>query len=166
MPDSSPPTREQALAILRRHGIRGAEVYLIDLIPLVEMIWADGKAQESEVAVFEEYLGRHVRSLNAMAGHQMLTLEVARGFVRRFLLERPDPELLRTLRSLVSAVRLSSSDAARNEELRDSLLAACVDIAASSLATHPHATGERFDEAEKRSFFEILESIERGEKGA
>jgi hypothetical protein len=122
MPDSSPPTREQALAILRRHGIRGAEVYLIDLIPLVEMIWADGKAQESEVAVFEEYL--------------------------------------------VSAVRLSSSDAARNEELRESLLAACVDIAASSVATHPYAAGERFDEAEKRSFFEILESIERGEKGA
>jgi hypothetical protein len=161
MPDDRPLTREQALSVLRRHGIRGAEVYLIDLIPLVEMIWADGKAQEAEITIFEDYLARHVASLNAMAGYEMMTRETAHAFVCRFLRERPDPELLRTLRSLVSAIRLSGSDEKRNEALRESLLAACVDIAASSVSASPYAEGERFDPDEKRSFFEIFESIEK-----
>jgi hypothetical protein len=160
MPKAPPPIdRARALATLRRHGIAGADVYLIDLIPLLEILWADGKAQESEVSIFEEYLQKHVAALNRSVGHRMLTLEGARGFVRRFLRERPSPELLRELRSLVQAVRLSSSDGLQNEALRSSLLAACVDIAASAVAEYPYADGERFDSEEKQSFFEILESL-------
>jgi hypothetical protein len=160
MPVAAPLTREQALAVLRRHGIRGAHVYLIDLIPLIEIIWADGKAQESELTIFDAYLEKHVKALNAMAGFQMLSLDEARTFVQRFLRERPDPELVRTLRTLVSSVRLSSSDEKGNEVLRSSLLAACVDIASSSVTVYPYAHGERFDLDEKRSFFEILESMD------
>jgi hypothetical protein len=165
MPAAAPLTREQALAVLRRHGIRGAHVYLIDLIPLIEIIWADGKAQDSELTIFDAYLEKHVKSLNAMAGFQMLSLDEARSFVQRFLRERPDPELVRTLRTLVASVRLSNSDEKGNEALRSSLLAACVDIAASSVTKYPYASDERFDMDEKRSFFEILESIDEDGSG-
>ncbi|CAG0970473.1 hypothetical protein MYXO_01270 [Myxococcaceae bacterium] len=151
--------RTRALAVLRRHGITGADVYLIDLIPLIEIIWADGKAQDSELFLFEAFLRRHVDGLNRSVGHRMLTLEDARAFVRRFLHERPSHELLRELRSLVAAVRLASSDDGHNAALRGSLLAACVDIAASAVAAYPYAHGERFDREEKHSFFEILESL-------
>ncbi len=160
MAEPSSLSRKEALAVLRRHGIHGVHVYLIDLIPLLEMIWADGKAQESEVEIFEAYLAQHVESLNALAGHPVLTVGVAREFVVRFLRERPDPELLRSLRSLVAAVRLSSSDASYNETLRGSLLATCVDIASSAVTHYPYRHGDRFDAGEKRSFFEILDSVD------
>lgn len=162
MAEPSSLSRKEALAVLRRHGIHGPHVYLIDLIPLVEMIWADGKAQESEVEIFEGYLERHVGSINTLAGHTVLTSATAREFVVRFLRERPDPDLLRSLRSLVAAVRLSSSDAEHNERLRSSLLATCVDIAASAVTHYPYLHGDRFDAGEKQSFFEILDSVEPG----
>ena len=159
MSAAPPIDRVRALAVLRKHGISGVDVYLIDLMPLIEMVWADGKAQESELSIFETYLHKHVTTLNRAAGHRMLTVEAARSFVRRFLVERPSPELLGELRSLVSAVRLSNSDSQQNEALRCSLLATCMDIAASAVVTYPYGHGERFDADEKHSFFEILDSL-------
>ena len=152
-------TRQEAVDKLKHHGIKGAQVYLIDIIPLIEMIWADGRAQDSEVEILEDYLRSHVKHINELAGHEAMSLEGARGFVLHFLRDRPDPELLNTLRSLVAPIRLASSDAAANEALRDSLLAACLDIAASSVLEYPYGLGERFNPAEKRCFMEILESL-------
>ncbi len=160
MSQPQPVSRDTALAVLRRHGIRGPQVYLIDLIPLIEMIWADGRAQESERAALDDYLVRHVEMLNELAGYSILTLPQAREFVAGFLRERPDPDLLRTLRSLISAVRLSSSDEKHNEILRNSLLAACLEIGTSAVTCPPEGPCAAFDPAEKRSFFEILETIE------
>ena len=50
------PGRETALAELRRFGIRGPNVYLIDLIPLIEMVWADGRAQPAELDHLETFV--------------------------------------------------------------------------------------------------------------
>jgi hypothetical protein len=44
-------TRKEVLDDLTMFGIKAPQIYLIDIIPLVEMTWADGEAQESE---FEE----------------------------------------------------------------------------------------------------------------
>jgi hypothetical protein len=159
MSDASEVTRKEALRRLKLHEIAGPQVYLIDIIPLIEMIWADGKAQESEIEILEDFLRKHVERINALADHEVLTLENARDFILRFLRRRPDPELLSTLRSLVAPVRLSTSDPERNAAIRDSLLAACLDIAASAVVEYPYGLGERFGPAEKRCFFEILESL-------
>ena len=155
-----PLTRPVAVAELRRFGIRGPLVYLIDLIPLIEMIWADGKAQECEIDFLDDYLRRHVAHVNELAGHTILVFDDARAFLERYLEERPDPELLRTLRSFVAPIRLSSSDAGQNEAIKASLLASCLDIAASSVTEYPFSPGERFNADEKRAFFEILASLE------
>ena len=67
MLDQTQMTRQEAIDRLRDFGIQGEQVYLIDLIPLVEMIWADGAAQRSEVAIFEAYLKQHVERVNTRA---------------------------------------------------------------------------------------------------
>jgi len=154
-------TRQEALRELRKYGIEGSQIYLIDLIPLVEILWADNQAQTGEIVVLSEYIPRHVEHVNHMAGYEVLTVESARAFVRQFLQERPTPELLQTLRSLIAPVRLSGSDTEANKILRESLLAVCLDIASSSVTEYPYKHHERFNPEEKRCFFEILESLEQ-----
>ncbi len=160
-PESPRLTRRKALDELRRHGIEGTDVYLMDIIPLIEMIWSDGRAQPGEIDILENFLRQHVERLNRMSGYNVLTMAQARRFVDRFLSARPDPELLHTLRDLVAPVRLATSDEALRHQVRDSLLAACLDIAASAVIEYPYGIDERFNTAEKRCFFEILESFER-----
>ena len=158
--------REEAIKELSKYGIAGTQVYLIDILPLIEMIWADGKAQGAEVKVLDDYLESHVHYINKMAGLEVLSIEDARKFVSRFMKSRPSPELLKTLRSLVSPVRLSTSDEARKNLFKKTLLAACLDIALSSVTTDPDGINELFDMNEKRCFFEILNDLEqKGDTG-
>jgi Tfp pilus assembly protein PilN len=166
MPDQYTMTRQDALDRLRDFNIQGEEVYLIDLIPLIEMIWSDGQAQASEIGLFKDYLISHIEKINKMAGYKMLTLEKAEGFVSRFLQERPSSQLLETLRSLIPPLRLSGSDSEANEELRSSLLQGCLDIAASSASQNPYESMERFCSSEKKCWFEIFETLHSTEQQA
>jgi hypothetical protein len=159
-PEKPRLTRREALEELRRHGVEGADVYLMDIIPLIEMIWADGRAQPGEIDILEVFLQQHIARLNRMSGYKVLTMAQARRFVDRFLTSRPDPELMHTLRELVAPVRLTTSDENLRSQVRDSLLAACLDIAASAVLEYPYGIDERFNTQEKRCFFEILESFE------
>ena len=151
--------RKEALKELSRYGIEGAFIYLIDIIPLIEMVWADGIAQDSEIAIIDAYLHEHVNHINMIAGSDILSFEEAHDFISGFLSIKPDPEFLQTLRSLVVPVRLSTSDSDFNGAVRESLLATCLDIASSAAAQYPHKLHERFDPSEKRCFFEILDSL-------
>ena len=153
-------TRQDAVEELQRHGIEGADIYLMDIIPLIEMIWADGQAQPGEVSILENFLEKHIDRLNKMSGYPVLTMKRARSFVERFLTSRPDPKLMNTLRSLVTPVRLSTSDERLRNRVKDSLLAACLDIAATAVTGYPYGIDERFNSQEKRCFFEILDSLE------
>lgn len=153
-------TREQAIRKLRQYGISGAEVYLIDLIPLIEMMWADESIQRTELIVFESYLNEHISRVNAAAGHDVLDRGTAESFVQRFLQTRPDQELLSTLRSFIPA--LSGEDNDRRKVLNSSLLAACLDIASSSTSPMPYASDGKFDPEERQCFFELLDAFGRG----
>ncbi len=152
--------RERAIENLARCGIEGAQVYLIDIIPLIQMIWADGRVQPGEVVFLSDYIEKHVSHINGLAGYEMLTIDDAQRFVGRFLNTRPDPELLKTLQALIPTVRLSTSDPEANKALRQSLLAACMDVAAIDKIDTSTGLPSRFDPAEKVCFFEILESLE------
>lgn len=154
------PTRAEALRRLARFGIHGADVYLVDLVPLIEMIWADGHAQPEEVEELHGYVRRHVARLNGLAGYPMLKEADARAFVDRFLRERPDPALLAELRELVAPLRLSSSSEADNEAVRACLLASCLHIAARA-GTPGRGGRPRIGDLERETFFEILDSLER-----
>ncbi|MBC7517113.1 MAG: hypothetical protein H7237_11940 [Alkalinema sp. FL-bin-369] len=157
-------TRQEAIDRLRDFGIQGEQVYLIDLIPLVEMIWADGSAQQSEVAIFETYLEQHIARINTLAGYSILTIEAAQTFIQRFLTERPSEKLLQTLRSLIPPIRLANSDHTANQALRKSLLQGCLDIAASSVTEYPYESIERFCSFEKQCWFEIFETLKAADR--
>ena len=159
MLDQYQMTRQEALDRLRDFGIQGEDVYLIDLIPLVEMIWSDGQAQASEIGIFKDYLIKHVNNVNTIAGYKMLTIEKAERFLHRFLNDRPSEKLLHTLRSLIPPLRLSSSDDDANQSLRTSVLQGCLDIAASSVTEYPYQAMERFCSDEKKCWFEIFDTL-------
>ncbi len=152
--------RLEAIEKLKEYGIEGVQIYLIDVIPLIEMIWADGQTQDAEIAILDQFMEAHVERINAMSGCELMTIGYAKQFVERFLKTRPDPALMDTLRMLIAPVRLNSSDEALNGSFRESLLATCLDIASSCVTRYPYDLCERFNLAEKLCFFNILETLE------
>jgi len=151
-------TRAEAVEELERFGISGAEVYLIDFIPLIEMMWADERIQMNERAQIIEYAGHHLEHINRLFGYEALTMADVRSFLTRFLDERPDPELLKRLRSLLPTLRLSVADPEANRALKESLLGACIDIAGS--ASTSGGSLDTIHPGERRCFFEILDTLE------
>lgn len=149
-------TREQAIEDLSMFGIKEPYTYLIDIIPLIEMIWADGEAHESELAILDEYLHKRVQQINEMAGYKVMSFEDAQAFAYRFIKHRPQPEFLRRLRALVGPIILSSSDARYGEPLTKLMFEACIDIAANAVRKYPYGLHDRFDSGEKRCFYEII----------
>jgi len=156
-------TREQALNALAGYGITGPLVYLIDVIPLIEIMWADNKVQLGEREILNDFLKKHVVRINTAAGTTVLTMEQAHAFVRSFIETRPDPCLLKLLRSFVEIVHGCSSDPAAAEKIKQTLLSTCIDIAASSVERYPYGIHERFNPAEKQCFFEILDTLKTRE---
>ena len=153
-------SREEILEQLSSLGITGKDVYFIDYIPLIEMIWADGQAQKGEVDIFYDFLKNHVQHLNQAAGYKAFKLRDAVKFVSKFLKKRPSPKILKTLRNLAACSGYLREDRQKRELFKDSLLAICMDIAASSVTKYPYGLHERFNTAEKQCFFEILDTFE------
>lgn len=157
---SRPPfTRSDAVRELDRHGIRGPEVYLIDVLPLIEMMWADGSTQAVERDLLDKFMAQHVENLNALAGFPAVKLEDAQAFIERFLTTRPSAETMEILRNLIPAVRLGSSDKIRNDADRKTILRWCLDIGASCTTEYPYGDHDRFSEAEKKCFEAIFASL-------
>jgi hypothetical protein len=147
----------ESLEKLKDYGIKGKDVYFIDVIPLIEMIWADGRKQEAELAIMEHFLFEYLEHLNKSCGYQAFTEDDVKNFVSRFLKERPDPDLLKTLRELVFLAKDYCSE--ENLQIKDSLLARCLDIAASSTTEYPYGLYDRFNLSEKKCYFEIYETL-------
>jgi len=152
--------REEILEQLESLGITGKNVYFIDYIPLIEMIWADGQPQQGEMDIFYEFLEKHVAHLNKMAGYSAFKLEEAVHFVSGFFNARPSPEMLKTLRKLAAHSGLFQEDSKKRAQFEKSLLARCLDIGASCVTEYPYGLHERFNTDEKRCFFEIFDTFE------
>jgi hypothetical protein len=152
-------SRPEAVERLAQHGIVGADVYLLDLLPLIEMMWADGFVQSPELDLFDAFLLEHVDAINQLSGAPILTAEGARRFASRFLRERPDERLMEHLRSLIPPVRLSSSDQAGNDARRTAIIEWCLDIGAACVAEYPYAARDRFKSAEKERFLAIARAL-------
>jgi len=152
-------TRQQALEDLSAVGITGHQIYLLDIIPLVEMMWADGELQQSELVLLEEYLHTRIQQINEMAGFTAIDFHDAQAFAHRFIMEKPLAEFLRILRSLVGPVILSSSDSRYVDSLLKLLIETCIDIAANAVRRYPYGSHDRFDSEEKKMFFEILKTF-------
>ncbi len=62
------PGKEKALQDLADLGFRGRDVYLAELLPVVEMAWADGVIAPNERALLEAYCMTLTGRLNHQAG--------------------------------------------------------------------------------------------------
>jgi outer membrane protein assembly factor BamD (BamD/ComL family) len=152
-------TRMEAVDQLSSLGIKSPYVYLIDLVALIEMIWADGELQEAELAILNEYLHKRVHQINEMAGYKVMDFEDAQAFAQRFIQQRPQAEFLSSVRSLIGPFILTSSDSSYVDSLLMSLLEACIDIAANAVRKYPYGLHDRFDADEKRCFAEIVKTF-------
>ena len=124
------------------------------------MIWADGMVQKCEVDILTDYVKTSLKRIGKMAGHEILSKKQAAEFINRFLKTRPDPKLLETLRSFVTPIYFASTDTEFKEKIKNSIRQSCLDIAASCTTEYPYGLRERFDENEKQTFFEILETLQ------
>ena len=64
-----------------------------------------------------------------------------------------------TLRRLIPPVRLSSTNTTANDAHRQRILRSCLDIGAACVAHYPYGDHDRFSEAEKACFEEILRAL-------
>ncbi|MCL4749542.1 MAG: protein kinase [Myxococcales bacterium] len=154
-------SRHDALERLALFGIRGQDVYFIDTIPLLEMIWADGVVQPEEVRLLESFLRAHVKNLNALAGHEVVTFEEARAFVQQFLERRPDPELLGLLRRMLPDTGIAG-DEPHSIQRRRAILSFCLDIGAACVAAYPDGDRDRFCSEEQQAFEQIFRTLGGG----
>lgn len=151
--------RQEATEELSMYGITGPQAYLIDIIPLIEMMWTDGKVQESEVGILNEYMQERVRQINERAGCVVIDFNDAQALAHRFIEVKPKPEFLRTLRLLVSPVVFSSSDETYVDSVMKLLIETCIDIGAISVRQYPYSPHERFDENKKVCLFDIIKTF-------
>jgi hypothetical protein len=145
----------EAVQELARFDIRKQQIYLIDLVLLCEMAWADGTVQNAEREELFGYLNCHVDSINRLAGCAVLDHKTAREFVGRFLDSRPDPILLAEIRELIPVVRIAGKTQDEADQIRVDILNGCLDIAASAVTKYPYGLAERFTTEEKECYHMI-----------
>ena len=73
----------QIQELLDRNNLPPNGVYLLELIPLIEMIWADGKAQDKEVTFLQDFTVKHLANLSKDADGMEVVLDElnARGMM-------------------------------------------------------------------------------------
>lgn len=137
-------------------GLTPETIYLLPLVPLIEVMWADGVLQPSEISIFYECLTRHLADLYQQAdGEEPISVAGAEKFVDGLLTTRPDPEKLHRLRDLSVQLLNLSPDAS----LRRSVLDSCLDLAAIAVTRYPYNRRDRVMIAEKRVLHELFESL-------
>jgi tellurite resistance protein len=82
--------KTRALEELAALGFKGQDVYFAELIPAVEMAWADGVVQPDERAMLESYCFELTRILNTHARAQAFSPRRALALLQRLLTRRLD----------------------------------------------------------------------------
>jgi hypothetical protein len=137
-------------------GFTPETIYLLPLIPLIEVMWADGVTQPAEISIFYECLTRHLADLyNQADGEEVISIVAAEKFVGELLNSRPDPEKLRRLRDLSVQLLNLSHDAKLNRSVLDS----CLDLAAIAVTRYPYERRDRVMSLEKRVLHELFQSL-------
>lgn len=115
-------TRQQVLDTLNAHGIRGPEVYLLDVVPLVELAWADGVVQPQERALILSFVEHLLIKLRAEAGFDVISHTRALAFVDRLTTTRPGRlEFTVWLQCLKTLLRLQRDGRARHAAIIEGL---------------------------------------------
>lgn len=151
--------REGALERLSRHGIEGKRVYLIDLIPLIEMIWAGGQVKAEKIDFLYNFIKRHINHINRLAGYVVLSMADAINFTGPYLNSRPNMALLKKLRECIIPVRIGVVRNDYGDIMARRIVAACLNILSITLAQYPHELQNTCCLEEREMYLDIMQTF-------
>ena len=151
--------REGALARLSRYGIEGKRVYLIDLIPLIEMIWAGGQLQAEKIDFLYNFIKMHIDHINRLAGYMVLSMPDAINFAAPYLTSRPNMTYLKKLRDCIVPLRLGEGRNDYGDMIARRIVVACRNILSIALAKYPHALQNKCCSEERDMYTDIMETF-------
>lgn len=134
--------------LMAEFNLRPADFYFLDLIPLIEIIWADGQNQPGELRILYHFLIEHIAFLDRIAGIQAVSIDDANAFLDRFAHNRPPARLLQELRVIAST--------SLSEPRRSTVFEYCLDIAAACTTQYPYGLRDRIIDEEKKLLTKIF----------
>jgi hypothetical protein len=137
--------------LMNEFNLRPADFYFLDLMPLIEIIWADDNNQPGELRLLYNFLIEHIAFLDRIAGIQVVTSEDADAFLDRFAHNRPSSRLLTELRSIVSK--------AVPTHRHPTIFEYCLDIAAACTTQYPYGLRDRIIDEEKKLLTKIFAEL-------
>lgn len=146
-------SRRDAAATLGSLGISAPELYLLELIPVFEMLCGDGQASAAERRALDAFLGRQVQLANELHGREVVDIDQARAFADRLVQQRPAPALLAALRGLIPRVEPT------HERGQGAVLEFCLELGACSVSEYPAGDFARFSRAERESFEQLFGAL-------
>jgi len=142
--------------LLDRYDLKPQHVYLLELVPLIEVMWSDGRNQSKEVSIIQEITEKHVTELNSLVeGITVISQQDARGFLNRFLHVPPPEGLLTELRELTVDWL---EDKGKIQDKGDTIMGYCLDIAAACASTEKF--DDRIIEQEKMLLKDLAEALD------
>lgn len=150
----------QVSQFLRQYHLEEQHVYLLELIPLIKMIWADGQNQVAEVAILKRFTMNHLATLSARnAGVLPITVETTNMFLDRFLNIEPAKEMLDDLSKICANRLRNHSDLEYSRQRAQDIINFCIDIAAACAADYPYEYDERIIEQEKSVLKDLIKEF-------
>ncbi|HSC81942.1 MAG TPA: hypothetical protein VLC08_16425 [Chitinolyticbacter sp.] len=146
--------------LVHSHQLAEHDLYLLNLVPIIELMWADGKVQPAETSLLYEYAISWVAHLSSEAGGEVIvSAEDVNRFILRFLEQRPDPALLARLSELALEWLNASPGLIRNNGRDRELIDYCLDITAAAVANYPYEKRERIVAAEKTLLLKLIQEL-------
>lgn len=148
--------RKEFDLLARDFNLKEADFYFLNLIPLIEVMWADGQNQEPELALLYKFTTEHIANLDRTAGMPIISVEDANDFLDRFAHQKPPSALLQRLRAL--AVEIVPR---QRPDHQQTIMDYCMDIAAACTTRYPYALQERITESEKSLLNQLFEAFKK-----
>ena len=145
-------------------NLKTADFYLLPMIPLIEMIWVDGKNQEGELRILYKFVIEHIAYLDQQAGIEVVTIDDANDFLDRFAHQQPSAGLLNELNAIVK-----NADYKSFNERKNSIFEYCLDIAAACVTQYPYKIRDRILREETnllKKLFSELHVLDNSNTGA
>ncbi|RLA26129.1 MAG: hypothetical protein DRQ62_00570 [Gammaproteobacteria bacterium] len=136
--------------LAREFDLKPADFYFLSLIPLIEVMWMDGKNQDSELNILYQFVLEHIAYIDHAAGSQVLSVEDANDFLDRFALHKPPQKLLTELHNIVARC----TDIAEHRKM--DILEYCLDISAACVIHYPYGIRERVQQYEKKFLLKLF----------
>ncbi|MCP5162122.1 MAG: hypothetical protein H6999_00230 [Hahellaceae bacterium] len=139
-------------AVLTRYSLPERFIHFLDVMPLIEMVWADGKNQWKEREIVRDFLHEKISAYRSDFGFEVIAEADLRQVLDFFLKQRPDADMLAELRECARERILKRGDDAYWNALTDR----CMDIAAACALRYPYRNDERIVTEEKQLLRELI----------